>query len=97
MAAEPYDGLYQIPYQHTVKTNGYAVRDGTRWESTGYVQTYHGSVEVYSVWHPDNSQFTRLDFIYDGLMHYRNIDAYYQPRYLVTLARRFAAEIATGA
>lgn len=96
MPAEPYDGVYQIPYQHTIKSHYAQMHDGSRLESKGHVETYYGYVQVYSVWHPDDKRFTRLDFIRDGEMHYRNIDAYYSPRYLVTLARRFAAEIATG-
>lgn len=59
----------------------------------GVVFTKQGIVAFYQQTDPD---FTTLYFVWQGKQHTRRIDAFYSNRYTVTLARRFAEEIAGG-
>ncbi|BCM88767.1 hypothetical protein IAD21_00609 [Abditibacteriota bacterium] len=56
----------------------------------GYAVTHFGFVMVYSQSHKD---YTSLQFVHEGRMWYRTFQRFYSPRYLVTLADRFAREI----
>lgn len=60
----------------------------------GYVITFHGIVNVYSQTDPD---YTRLSFAHGGFMHAKTMHKSHSARYLVTLADRFAAEVAKEA
>jgi len=57
----------------------------------GVVFTQHGIVAHYR---QQNDDHTTLHFVWQGKWHTRNIPAYYSDRYTITLARRFAEEIA---
>lgn len=63
------------------------------------VNTVHGIVSVDSWRYKTDTKYnsTLMEFIHNGMVHLRRINATYQPRYLVTLARRFAAEVAEKA
>lgn len=92
VAADYADGRnYVIPNTHTIAQRH--MHGGQTSVQEGFVNTIHGYVAVYSVWYADGTRFTRLDFIHGGKMHYRNINDYYLSRYLVTLAKRFAADV----
>jgi hypothetical protein len=62
----------------------------------GCVATRWGFVKVYSQGYAGDAKpvVTSLCIILNGLDYYRNIDAAYSERYLVTLAARFAEECA---
>lgn len=64
------------------------------WESDGLVFTNHGVVQVISDTYRKNGD-TTLRFVHNGRHYIRFIDRYYTPRGLVTLAARFAKEIAS--
>jgi hypothetical protein len=57
----------------------------------GVVFTRQGIVATYR---QQNDDHTLLHFIWQGKWYTRNIPAYYSDRYTITLARRFAEEIA---
>jgi hypothetical protein len=61
----------------------------------GVVVTRNGYVKVESRWYP-SQRWTLLEFIHDGSLWVRCFDHFYSPRYLVTLARRFARDVAEG-
>lgn len=62
---------------------------------TGPVYTQHGIVHVYTQGDERHSKHTRLDIVWNGRTHSRSISGVrYTPRGLVTLAKRFAAEVA---
>lgn len=66
-------------------------------EWQGYVATEYGYVLVNSIqWYGDDIQRTDLRIIYNSRLHTRHIDKYYWPLTLVTLAKRFAADVAAG-
>lgn len=94
MASKPetYDGIHAVPMTHTVTLEVL----GQTMACRGMVNTMYGYVDVSSIRWADGQEFTRLDFIHDGNMYYRNIEAFYQPRYLVTLARHFARDVVLG-
>jgi hypothetical protein len=74
-------------------------RDTEHWQvSEGEAATEHGYLLVESTRHIASGQsHTRLRMIYKGAKYeYRN-NKFYQPRYLVTLAKRFAEEVVKGA
>lgn len=54
----------------------------------GSVATEYGYVSVYAL-----AGFSRLEFIYKKINYVRVHDAYFSTRYLVTAARRFAADV----
>lgn len=61
----------------------------------GDVLTFYGIVAVYTQGDDRYDRHTRLDFVWKGRLHIRNIsNRRYTARGLVTLAKRFAAEIA---
>lgn len=68
--------------------------DGVIWFD-GYVETADGIVAVvYSEpVRSKNFHATLLRFVYGGRVHDRSFKAQYQPRYLVTLAKRFSSEV----
>lgn len=59
----------------------------------GNVTTQHGYVHVYAEPHHN---CTNLDFIYRGNHYERSIGRFYSARHIVTLAKQFAEEYATG-
>lgn len=93
MAAKPIEqwDSESVVYEHNdIETE----HDGNLDTREGYVATPQGFVRVYSTWWPDGTKHTRLTLIYGGRQYERSISNYYQPRYLVTLAKKFAADIA---
>lgn len=60
--------------------------------NNGYVRTLYGIVITYSESRRGKG-FTDFDFIYNGKIHHRVIYQYFKPRYVATLARRFAADV----
>ena len=54
----------------------------------GIVYTHYGIVRVYS-----QKDWTRLDMILEGVHYTNERGLFHQPRYLVTLANRFAFDI----
>ncbi len=59
----------------------------------GEVNTPYGIISVYMQGCDDYQQITRLDFVVDGICYTRTWDRRYSRKYVVTLAKRFAAEI----
>ena len=57
----------------------------------GVVFTPQGIVAIYRQYDED---YTKLHFCWEGRWYTRNIAAAYSDRYTITLARRFAEEIA---
>lgn len=91
---EQWDRSGYVFYRSSFREEQY---DSGAWTIYGGVETEHGYVSVQSGGWPKNlggREFTGMDIIMDGRRHERNITKSYKPRYLVTLARRFAAEIA---
>jgi hypothetical protein len=60
----------------------------------GYVMTVDGIVIVRSVMWGDGDGYTELQMIHDQLRWERRYDRQFKPRYLVTLAKRFARDVA---
>lgn len=80
---------WQGRISETVRTHS----DGDEYIShSGAVATPHGYVTVYA----DNSRLpcAGLDFIWRGRNYHRSWRRYWRPRQLVTLAKRFAKDIA---
>lgn len=65
------------------------------WRSIGHVLTPNGIVNVNSNTYHKNG-FTSIHLMHKGKCYLRSFERYYTPRGLVTLAARFAAEIAGG-
>ena len=62
----------------------------------GLVRTRHGIVSVYSYKYLASKE-TAINFIHKDIEYVRIIpDKFYSPRYLVTLASRFAQEVVDG-
>lgn len=61
----------------------------------GFVTTRSGYVKVESRWYTATS-WTILEFIHEGSLWVRCYDRGFQPRYLVTLAKRFADDVLAG-
>lgn len=59
----------------------------------GYIYTPHGIVAV--LWSEPRGTLLRL--VHNGLVYERQWRRQFQPRYLVTLAKRFAADIVDSA
>lgn len=60
----------------------------------GYAGTHNGFVRVYSSKTIESGDaWTVLDFIFQGRIFSYSEEKFYQPRYLVTLAKRFAEEV----
>ena len=82
------------------RPNGWMLREkrsdasGNRYQ-TGYVVTPHGYVHL-SAARLQDRKWTNLDFVHNGREWSRYYDNYYQPRYVVTLCARFAAEVVAG-
>lgn len=81
-------------------TEDYEVNEGngivTKFDGTlheGYVKTLYGIVIVDSRAYISESH-TRLEFICNRRLWVRVFDRQFQPRYLVALCKRFAADIA---
>lgn len=55
----------------------------------GFAATPHGYIRVYS-----SPRGTHLTMLHNGRAHERWISRQYQPTYLITLARRFAEDVA---
>lgn len=95
--AEVYDSDYAVYERGYIKTS--ANNRGV--EHDGYVVTVHGHVAVSSVdeVYADGEpyKYTTLELIWAGRMWRRQIGASFQPRTLVTLAKKFAAEVAAKA
>lgn len=68
---------------------------GSGYTHYGFAATPDGFVHVQSMEWETGQAFTRLIFIHRGRQFERDYDEAYQPRYLVTLAKRFAAEVTT--
>ncbi len=71
----------------------YEKPDECGWSSEGNVLTPDGIVWVHSNTYSDTGH-TTMHFIDRGRLHIRSFDKYRKPRCLVTLAARFAKEIA---
>lgn len=83
-------------YRVTVKRpqgRVYEEQTETGWESTGIVLTPVGIVWAHSNTYHDNGH-TVLHYMHAGRLNVCSFDKYYRPRTLVTLAHRFAKEIA---
>lgn len=91
MAAEQWDRDYAFSTLEGNDINTRFVGDELLHE--GYVTTRYGYVYVWARTWNGYEKTTRLQFIRSGRQYSRYIADIYQPRYLVTLARRFAAEI----
>jgi hypothetical protein len=72
--------------KHTFESNG-----KTEWYKRGVVFTKKGVVSVYT-----QHDFARLVFVHCGREYYRTRNTGCSDRYLVTLADRFAADVAEG-
>lgn len=96
MGAEQWDNEYVVANENTLTLERYKLWGGEAVEVVGLVATPHGYVSVRSEWLPKikNGKTTFLRFALDGILYERVIKDCYQPRYLVTLAKRFAQEIA---
>lgn len=82
------------PVSHTHKE---PLDGGEIWSVTGWVETQHGIVQVYSrIDYKRNYQQTELYFALNGHRYVRTINDFYQPTYLTTLANRFAAAVVAG-
>lgn len=89
MAVEQQDRECAVYTWHTIKPEESSFSTGYN----GYAATPYGFVRVQSHrWH-DGEELTWLLFIYNECMYERRIEAFYLPRYLVTLAKRFAAYV----
>lgn len=87
----------KIKYQdQSCKTNPYS-----HWESNtqeygydqGNLSTPHGYVKMYAQGDERFSHVTRLTFIWRGYQYERQWQHRYSRQYMVTLAKRFVAEI----
>lgn len=94
--AEHEDRDYGIPHSGIISSE----YDGDYISHEGYITTRHGYVIVWSrpmASGPPRAMGdanTRLEFIHGGRLYVRYFGDIFQPRYLVTLARQFAADIA---
>lgn len=65
-------------------------------EHHGHVQTINGVVEVYSRRFRDGTGHTSLELIHNQRQWRRGYSDFFQPRTLVTLAKRFALDVVEG-
>lgn len=94
---EQWDADYAIPRSDSTSSDSTSIKTeyhASNVHQEGYVTTPHGYVYVGGRAWLNSDKSTRLEFIHDGRLHIRQIREIYQPRHLVTLAKRFAAEIA---
>lgn len=62
---------------------------------SGHVRTQYGFVIVFTtIGATKNGQYTTLDFVWEGFTYRRTIEREVSERYLKTIARRYAKEIA---
>lgn len=65
-----------------------------RQRHAGDVDTTSGAVNVFAMEADDlGDGWSQLTYIHDGFIYYRVFDRHYRPRYLVTLAERFALDV----
>jgi len=83
------DRKYRVYTGGPIKTT--KSHDGRELYYHGYVTTLHGYVEVRGS--TLNRGYTRMWFINDGWQYMRTWWRPYQPRYMVTLAKRFADDV----
>lgn len=73
----------------------YEINIPSNTQCNGYVATLQGYVIVHSIrCHKKGNGNTILELIYGGRLHTRYEDKFYLPRPLVTVAKKFAVEIA---
>lgn len=87
------DSTYQIDtnLRSQIEMHNHIGREDVFYNN-GHVRTLYGIVITYSE-SQRGKGFTDFDFIYNGKLHNRVIYQYFKPRYIVTLARRFATDI----
>src|SRR5690348_11763175 len=93
------DGSYKprLPYGSISNVKGTSNFSGPWDYDEGVVATKFGFVKVYAQGNDRTSKpSTWLRFVWNGRMHDRNFDVRFTPRRMVTLADRFAREIARG-
>lgn len=84
------------------RSDGYRLQEesydeGDYLYQSGCVATPDGHVQVIATWvKKARRKKTHLMFIHRGREWTRHYDNYYQPRYVVTLCARFAAEVVAG-
>lgn len=84
--------LWTESYDTTERSSIVTKLDGRLHE--GYVMTADGTVIVTSRWWLDGNAQTELEMIHNQRLWVRLFDRQFQPRYLVTLCKQFAGDVA---